>query len=342
MSLVTGRSGRWTTFGLGVIVATGVEPRLAAAQSEPPPVVEPVTPPAAPPAAAPPPAAPPPQQQQQSGAPAPYRPPAPAYPYPYPAYPQYSAYPRYPYAGYPPYYPQYAPPPLPPLPPRDDAAASLAASAPPPGSARRPAEDPQADRGVFLPTAYTHPKGTWYVSDYDLVLGQIGYAFTDDTQISLTMVPPLGAERVAFVDLTLKTSLYRGGLVRIAALGSASGLVANELGVLGVGRVGGVAQLCLERRCDSSFSISSNMTLAGVILMTNGVNGIFRLGRVVSLIAELDTLIPLTKDAGEFGGTLAGGGVRFHWPRWGLDLALTHVIGDSNATIPLVAFTHRS
>ena len=73
-------------------------------------------------------------------------------------------------------------------------AAVVSVAAPRPGSARVPAEDPQADRGVVLPTAYTHPKGPFFVSDYDVALVQIGYAFTDDTQISLTGVPPLEPE----------------------------------------------------------------------------------------------------------------------------------------------------
>ena len=216
------------------------------------------------------------------------------------------------------------------------------APAAPPGSARTPSEDPQADRGVVLPTAYTHPKGTFFVSNYDIVLSQLGYAFTDDTQISLTGVPPIGGDQVAVIDLTLKTTLYRGGLVRFAALGSTSGLVANGLGVVGIGRVGGVAPLGLEARCASSLSISSNITLAGVMLMANGANGIFHMSRSLSLLAELDTLLPLANAAAEFNGAMAGGGVRFHWTHVGLDLTLMRFLGSTHTTLPILAFTYRS
>jgi hypothetical protein len=209
-------------------------------------------------------------------------------------------------------------------------------------SARTPADDPEADRGVLLPTAYTHPKGTWFISNYDVVLSQMGYAFTDDTQLTVTGIPPLGQERVAFVDLTLKSSVYRGGRVRVAGLGSVSGLVANEIGVLGIGRVGGVVSLCIDGKCDSSVSMSSNVTLAGVMLMANGVSGIFRTGRNVSLLAELDTLVPLMRDSAEFGGAMAGGGLRLHWSSIGIDLALMHVIGNAKATLPIIALTWRS
>jgi hypothetical protein len=213
---------------------------------------------------------------------------------------------------------------------------------PPPGSTRLPADDPQADRGVIAPTAYTHPKGTYYFSDYELALLQFGYAITDDTQVTFTGVPPLGEERILVLDVTLKSTLYRGGLVRVAALGSTSGIAAKEIGVIGIGRVGGVVQLCLERACGTSLSLSSDVTLAGVLLMVNGATGIFRVGRGTSLLAELDTLLPLGKDAGEFNGGLASGGVRFSWTSWGLDLVLMRVLGSNRATLPFIALTYRS
>jgi hypothetical protein len=108
-----------------------------------------------------------------------------------------------------------------------------------------------------------------------------------------------------------------------------------------VGRAGGVVQLCIEGRCDSSVSVSTNFTLLGAILMTNGVSGIFRVGRTVSLLAELDTLVPLVRDSAEFGGAMAGGGLRFHWTSWGLDLSLMHVLGNDKPTLPIVALTYR-
>jgi hypothetical protein len=232
----------------------------------------------------------------------------------------------------------------PPPPPSNDGRApdGVARLAPLSASARAPAEDPQADRGVLAPTAYTHPKGTYYVSDYELALVQVGYALTDDTQLSLTGVPPLGAERIVVLDITLKSTLYRGGLVRVAALGSTSGVGGKEIGVFAVGRVGGVVQLCLEDRCGSSLSLSSNMTLAGVMLMVNGASGIFRVGRTMSLLAELDTLVPLGKDAGQINGAMGGGGVRLHWTNWGLDLTLMRVLGASHVTLPILALTYRS
>src|SRR5882724_838050 len=188
--------------------------------------------------------APPPEPPPGADAPQP-APPTPEPPAPPPKMP-----PPPPAAASPPALP--APPPLPSPPPpslttpppafpRSDGRGPEGVAwlpAPPAGDARAPAEDPQADRGVLAPTAYTHPKGTTYVSDYDFVFVQLGYALTDDTQISFTGLPPLdAAERFALVDLTLKSTLYRGGLVRVAALGSTSGIVAKQIGVLAVGRL---------------------------------------------------------------------------------------------------------
>jgi hypothetical protein len=296
-----------------VLAATGVR-----AQDAPPPDPAPAAPAGeAPPAEPAPPVTPPAPAPPSAVAPPPAAAPAPPATAPPP--------------------PVYAPPP--PLPGDLEA---VRAATPPPGSARVPADDPQADRGVIAPTAYTHPKGTFYVSDYELAFVQFGYAFTDDTQISVTGVPPVSAERIFVVDLTLKTTLYRGGRVRVAALGSTSGIAAKELGVIGVGRVGGVVQLCLAGDCASSLSLTTDVTLMGFLLMLNGATAIYRLGRVTSLLGELDTLVPLGKEAGELNGALVSGGLRFGWTNWGVDAVLLHTLGGTHVTGPFVALTYRS
>jgi len=203
-------------------------------------------------------------------------------------------------------------------------------------------EDPQADRVLLLPTATTHAKGSVFLTSYDLVFLQAGYAFTDATQLSFTTVPAT-PEGILILDLSLKTSLYRGGLVRAAAIGSASGAASKEFGVLLVGRAGGVVQLCFTAGCESSFSISSNVALAGPVLaMFNGLGVIYRAGRSVSLLGELSSLIPVGKVGGEFSGSLLGGGLRFHLEHWGFDVTVVRQLGESKAILPVLTATYRS
>ena len=179
---------------------------------------------------------------------------------------------------------------------------------------------------LLLPTAYTHPKGTVFVSNYEIFVFQVGYALTDYTQISLTALP-LPSESLTVLDLSLKTAVVRTDLVRAAAIGSISGLVGDDIGAIFLGRVGGVAQLCFGRRCDSSLSLSSNVALAGpLMLMVNGVGGILRASEHVSFIGELSTMVPLGTVGGEFNGALAGGGLRLHYDHWAFDFSLLHAL----------------
>jgi hypothetical protein len=314
------RTRRWLA-GLAAVAIAALGIPRAQAQTVPPPAEAP------PPAAAPPP--PPRPATAPADTPPPEVPP-PAEPLAPPPPP---AAPSPPPAAPPP--PAFAPPPLPP-------AVTEVRAAPPPGSTRLPAADPQADRGAIGPTAYTHPKGTFYVSDYEIVLLQIGYAFTDDTQISLTGLPPLGGDGILFLDVTLKSTLYRGGRVRVAALGSTSGFVSKDTGPLGIGRVGGVVQLCVELACGRSLSVSTNVMLAGEIVMFNSATGIYDVGHSTALLGEFDTLVPLGKDIGDANGTLAFAGLRFSGPSWGLDLLLAHLFGNQPFALPFIALTYRS
>jgi len=156
-------------------------------------------------------------------------------------------------------------------------------------------------------------------------------------------VPPLGEgdERFAFVDFSLKAALVRTPLVRAALIGSISTLTLEETGVLAVGRAGGVAQFCLKAACESSFVLSSNLTLAGQAMMVNSVGAIVRASRRVSLLFEADALVPLGNELATYNGMLVGGGLRFHWAHWGLDLAVLRGL-RGGPPLPVLALTYRS
>ena len=308
--------------------------------------------------------------QGQPYMPYPYAPQYPYGQYPYAAYPPASGYPPPQYAapgypppaGYPPP-PSWPPPAAYPPPPAAYGASPANATpvyppqsqgdrqvptltgyaAPPPAPPQRsPVVDPQGDRVVLLPTATTHPQGTFYFSNYELIIFQGGYAFTDSTQLSVTAIP-IPSESVTALDFSLKSSVYRGGLVRAAAIGSASGVVGKDVGVAFLGRAGAVVQVCLAQRCESSLSLSTNALLIGTLLMVNGAGGIWRIGPHVSLLGELATMLPIGTQGGQFNGALLSGGVRLHYTHWGFDFTAMHVLDSSDAvaTVPFFAMTYR-
>jgi hypothetical protein len=91
-------------------------------------------------------------------------------------------------------------------------------------------ENAHADRVMLLPTGYTHPAGTVYLSTYDIALLQAGYAISDAAQISLTGSPPLGDDQIFPLDLSLKVVVHRDRYVRVAGIGAVTGLVGLEEG----------------------------------------------------------------------------------------------------------------
>ena len=300
----------------------------------------------------PPPAAPPPPQPAVTpggepavtpGPSATPAPPAPAAPAGTAAPPAYTAPPTYtvPPTGTAP--PAYTAPPTYYTPP-------AYAAAPPPVVPRKNPRvaNAHADRVVLLPTAYTHPEGTLYFSSNELVLLQAGYALSDVTQLTLTGLPPIteGPDRVYFFDLSLKGAFLRSGPLRLAALGSAMGVFGIDQGNFVLGRAGAVAELCFDRECESSASLSSHVMLAGPgTMMVNGAGAIWRISRGAALLLEVDTAVPLGGEVGEYSGVLVAPGFRFPYETWSLDLALMRPLDTEEepeiAFFPWISFTYR-
>lgn len=200
------------------------------------------------------------------------------------------------------------------------------------------------DRVILVPTAETHPAGTWYLSSYEIVLLQAGYALGDRSQVTFTAAPPLGKDILIPVDLTLKQVLLRSRWARVAAMGSVSGLLGYNSGEALLGRVGAVTQLCLDDKCRSSVSTAVNLLLAGsTILFLDGVGAIFRTSDHVALLLELQSVLPLGGEAGNYNGIAGAGGVRFSGRSWGVDLALGAPLDRKTnvAIIPGIAVTYR-
>jgi hypothetical protein len=206
------------------------------------------------------------------------------------------------------------------------------------------------DRVLLLPTAYTHPEGTVYLSSYEIVLIQAGYAFSDTTQVTLSGTPPLGEEgsndRVFLLDASLKSAFIDEPSVRVAAIGSVSGLFGLEEGNFVLGRVGAVTTVCLELGCRSSASLGANVLLGGpATVMVTGAGVIWRVANWAALLAEVDTLVPLGTETGEFSGVAAMGGFRFPYRTWALDLGVARGLDTDEPpdppVVPILAFTYR-
>lgn len=228
-------------------------------------------------------------------------------------------------AWYPP--PRYTPPPPPPSP-----------------AHRRKVANAHADRVLVAPTAYTHPAGSFYATSYDIALLQLGYAVSDSTQISVTGTPPLGADHIFPLDFSLKTRLLDDRRVRIAAIASVTGIAGTDQGNLFLGRGGGVVQLCFDDACQGSFSLGSTLLLAGpVSLVASGAGAIVPVAHWLHLLFEADTLLPIGREAGPYNGVAVGGGARFPFKNWAIDLGALRALDttSSSATVPMLVVTYR-
>ena len=71
-------------------------------------------------------------------------------------------------------------------------------------------------------TAETHPKGTFFFSDYELLLLQAGYAITDEFQLQLTGIPPIVKDQPYYCDIGAKLNIVRNESFRAAINGGFS------------------------------------------------------------------------------------------------------------------------
>jgi hypothetical protein len=205
--------------------------------------------------------------------------------------------------------------------------------------------DAHVDRVVLLPTAETQPEGAWTFSSYDIAVLQAGHALTDRSQLTLTVLPVPGEDPLGLVDATLKVALARDGKVRVAGLGSTSGILGFEDGVAFIGRVGGVTQLCFDDDCRSSANVAATLGILGpVLLLANGVGLVLRTSDLAAFLFEMQSLVPLGRGAESAHGLGAAAGLRLAGERWGVDLALQGILdrdGSKPPVIPIIVGTYR-
>lgn len=213
-------------------------------------------------------------------------------------------------------------------------------------------QDANADHIVLFSTAETHPKGTFYFSDYELILLQAGYAITDSVQVSLTGVPPLVKSQPYFFDLAIKGNFLRTEVVRLALVGAGTAVVLPDTDPSSVfgARLNGISQFCFEGLCKNSFSfnvgtfINSESNTVVPITLAGGL--VVQPSSLVKLLLEPAYALVIgegVEDQPE--GFLLNYGIRLSGEHFGFDLAFIRPFGADSPLIlgvPWVAFTYRT
>lgn len=202
------------------------------------------------------------------------------------------------------------------------------------------------DRVLFSPTAETNPEGSFYGTSYEILLFQVGYSPSDDTQISVTGLPPLGEDPIVPLDISVKTVVLRRPSFSVAVLGSATGILGFEELSGFLGRAGAAVTLCDPPwLCRRSLSFSSNVLLVGpASIVFSGAGATVRVSDVVTVLFELNSVVPLGEAAGELHTVFGGAGVRLSRKQWGVDLGLLRggtAGGNLTPFIPFLAATYR-
>jgi hypothetical protein len=239
-------------------------------------------------------------------------------------------------------------PPAPEEPPR---VAVTAPSAPRRHPVHTRYRDAHADRVVFFPTAETHPSGTFFVSDYEIALLQLGYAPADFLQLSTMLAPPLTGERFrpSVFDATLKVKAI-GGPLQLAGIGAVDRMdFGNDTDASWIGRVGAVGQVCIDDDCGVSVSVNAQAMVPfdadqdTLLAAAFGVTA--HVGDSFALLVEPSTFSPQADD-GDEGGSVLSYGFRLSGSQFGLDFVFVRPLWVEDTGfvlgLPFLAFTGRT
>jgi hypothetical protein len=210
-------------------------------------------------------------------------------------------------------------------------------------------EDPNLDRGLFLPTAAIQPAGSVAISNYELIAFGVSVAVTERLQVSATIfaVLPYDAGRLYLGHL--KWQALSSGAWRLALLGGAGyqhETIHDDTGGPDAGEslflspLGGVVSRCLGEGCHSVVSLGAHLFLrkGGGSLERTAVVAASLIGRLsphVKVLAELVAGGDL-EDPDALDGGVPAIGLRFHGRRVAVDLG---VAGAS--AFPFVSGTAR-
>jgi hypothetical protein len=242
-------------------------------------------------------------------------------------------------------------------------------AAPAPAPSRAPAildsrdRDPHVDRVLLVPTAETQPQGTAFMTAYELILPQVGYAFSDRLQVSLFGFTDFSGG--GFFELRVKANVLRLPLLRIAVGASVDYLFFDDVDEgededLLIVRPDAVLQLCFERLCRSSLSIAGSAVMHAqtelLLPIMAGAGVTLYVVPALSFLLEYSAMFNAADDLDLVALPLhqVSYGVRVSWTRsWALDVGLLRVLNPERDIVtkqpqlfdllgvPLLAISYR-
>ena len=207
--------------------------------------------------------------------------------------------------------------------------------------------DARVDRGLLHATAETQPKGSFTVSNYELVLLQAGYAPTDWLQFSVTTLPPYFKGMPGFGDVAAKANFVRTRRFRAAAIVGTD--IAGAGGMIAGGGHGGlVGQVCIPESCRGRVSLNTELvwtTETDDLGFHAGLPVQIPVSKAVSVLLEPMVIGATTSPTRETLGAL-GYGVRVGGPKFAADLGMIKPIGSEMGEVfllglPVVSVTFR-
>jgi hypothetical protein len=214
-------------------------------------------------------------------------------------------------------------------------------------------KDANADRVIIFSTAETHPEGTFFFTDHELIVLQFGYAFTDEIQLSLSGVPPLVKNQPYFFDLAFKAAVLRTEVFRLALIGAGTIVIvpdADPSSFFGA-RANAVGQFCFEKLCRHSFSLNVgtfvNTESNTVVPITLAGGTVIQASDLVKFLVEPAYVLAVGEGVeSQPEGFLLNYGIRLSGRQFGFDIAFLRPFYDEDIPlimgIPWVAFTYRT
>ncbi len=194
-------------------------------------------------------------------------------------------------------------------------------------------DDVHADRAWLTPTALTQPRGTWSLSNYEILGLGLTYGISDTVQLTVNTLLPV-EDDMSIVWFSGKAQLVRSGAFRLAAHGALFvGDNDESVGIFGL-----AGTMCTDKRCDSNISGYAGRFFGGGInddekVVVLALSLTQRIANGFKFVAEVDEL--RVEDNYPSSDTIAWYGFRFTSGKFGVDVGLLNPVDDDSDDYPL-------